>query len=82
MLFAVCKAGHYRSGSDCVICPGSTIKIMAGNAADCETDKPCDGQTTIPNASHTACGELPQPHASLSHREQILVLLFMIPVSN
>ena len=35
--------------------PGNTIKTSAGNNA-CDTA--CDGEKTVPNEVHTACGEI------------------------
>ena len=53
----VCSAGYHRSGGPCVMCTGNTIKREAGDAQNCDTDVPCDGVITLPNAGHTACGK-------------------------
>ena len=57
-LIPVCKAGHHRGGSSCIMCSGNEIKSTPGDAADCLADPPCDGATKVPKDDHTACGEL------------------------
>ena len=54
---SVCAAGHYGSGYSCIRCGGNTIKILKGDAANCSTDRPCDGASNVPNSGGTACGE-------------------------
>ena len=54
----VCHPGYFHSGSDCIMCSGNKIKILAGNAPNCDADLPCDGLTNVPNAQHTDCGLL------------------------
>ena len=52
----VCNAGFHLNGNDCVGCPGNTIKSLPGNERDCNTDTACDGESTIANDNHRACG--------------------------
>ena len=57
--FVVCHAGHYRIGSQCLLCNGNTIKTTKGNALNCDEDPTCDGVSTVPNENHTTCGGFP-----------------------
>ena len=39
------------------MCPGNKIKSSPGDEADCNTDSACDGNITVPNPGHSACGK-------------------------
>ena len=48
----MCKAGFYKKGSTCVMCPDNMIKPTPGDATDCVIT--CEGES---NSEHTACGK-------------------------
>ena len=56
LYIAVCNAGFYLNGEQCVVCPGHTIKPLPGNETDCDVDAACDGESAVANDNHTACG--------------------------
>ena len=39
------------------MCTRNTIKSTIGDAADCNTDTPCDGETEVPDVDHSARGK-------------------------
>ena len=67
----MCKAGLYKEGSTCVMCPDNMIKSTSGDATDCDTS--CEGES---NSEHTACGKTRyQNHVLMS-----VILKLSVPV--
>ena len=57
MFYVVCKAGFYKNGTLCVMCPDNKIKSSSGNTTNCDDNTACDGKYSVPNSEHNACGK-------------------------
>ena len=53
-VFVECDAGYFGTWRNCTLCPGNTIKPSRGDAESCPVW--CNGNTSVPNYSHTQCG--------------------------